>query len=37
MVRIKWYLHTKQVENRVDLYHDNDKDEESNIKRKQKS
>ena len=21
MIRIKWYLRTKQVENRVDLYH----------------
>ena len=27
MVRIKWHLHPKQVENRVDLYHDSDKDE----------
>ena len=35
MVRIKWHLHTKQVKNKVDLYHDSDRDEERNIKRKQ--
>ena len=29
MVRIKWHLHTKQLENTVDLYHDSDRDEES--------
>ena len=27
MVRIKWYLHTKQVENKVDLYQDSHRDE----------
>ena len=35
MVRIKWHLHTKQVENRVDLYHDSDIDEKSHIESKQ--
>ena len=24
MVKIKWHLPTKQVKNRVDLYHDSD-------------
>ena len=28
MVRIKWHLHPKQVE-KVDLYHDSDRDEEN--------
>ena len=35
MVRIKWHLHTKQLENRVDLYHDSDRDEEGYIDSKQ--
>ena len=35
MVKIKWHLHAKQVENRVDLYHDSDTDEESNFESKQ--
>ena len=29
MVKIKWNLHAKQVENRVDLQHDSDGDEEN--------
>ena len=37
MVRIKWYLQAKQVENRVDLYYDSERDEESHIKSKQTS
>ena len=32
MVRIKWHLHTKQVENRVDLYHDNNREDEIHLK-----
>ena len=35
MVTIKWHLQTKQVENRVDLYHDSDRDKESHIGSKQ--
>ena len=35
MLEIKWHLHPKQVENRVDLYHDSDGDEESYIESKQ--
>ena len=35
MVTIKWHLQSKQVENRVDLYHDSDRDEESSIVSKQ--
>ena len=35
MVRIKWHLLPKQVENEVDLYHDSDKDEKDHIKNKQ--
>ena len=31
MVKIKWHLHAKQVENRVDLYHHSDRDEASHI------
>ena len=31
MVRIKWHLHTKQVENKVDSYRDSDRDEENHI------
>ena len=31
MVTIKWHLQAKQVENRVDLYHDSDIDEKSHI------
>ena len=34
MVTIKWHLHPKQVENRVDLCHDSDRDEESHIESK---
>ena len=34
MVRIKLNLQAKQVENRVDIYHDSDKDEKSHIKAK---
>ena len=29
------HLHTKQVENKVDLYHDSDRDEERQIESKQ--
>ena len=35
MVTIKWHLQTKQVENRVDLYHDSDRNEKSHIENKQ--
>ena len=35
MVTIKWHLQAKQVENRVDLYHDIDRDEENHIESKQ--
>ena len=31
MVRIKWHLHAKQVENKVDLYHDSNRDEARHI------
>ena len=34
MVKIKWHLHAKQVENRVDLYHDSDRNEDSYIESK---
>ena len=34
MVRIKWHLHPKQVEKRVDWYHDSDRDGESHIESK---
>ena len=37
MVRIKWHLQAKQVENRKDLYHDSDGDEEGHIESKQTS
>ena len=37
MVKIKWHLQTKQVENRVFLHHDIDRDEESHIESKQMS
>ena len=36
MSKIKWHLHAKQVE-KVHLYHDSDRDEESHIKSKQTS
>ena len=36
MDKIKWHLLPKQVE-KVDLYHDSDRDEESHIKSKQTS
>ena len=32
---LKWHLHTKHIENKVDLYHDSDRDEERKIKSKQ--
>ena len=32
MVTIKWHLHAKQVENKVDLYHDSDRDVEVILK-----
>ena len=35
MAKIKWHLQAKQVEQKVDLYHDSDKDEESHIESKQ--
>ena len=35
MAKIKLHLQTKQVENRVDLYHDSDRDDESHIECKQ--
>ena len=35
MVKIKWHLHAKQVENRVDFHHDSDRDEKSHIDSKQ--
>ena len=35
MIRIKWHLQSKQVENKVDLNHDGDKDEKSHIEIKQ--
>ena len=34
MVRIKWHLQSKQIENRVDLSHDSYRDEESHIESK---
>ena len=35
MAKIKWHLQAKQVENRVGLYHDSDRDEKSHIGNKQ--
>ena len=35
MVRIKRHLQAKQVENRVDLHHNSDRDEGSHIESKQ--
>ena len=35
MAKIKLHLQTKQVENRVDLYHDSDRDEKCHIGSKQ--
>ena len=35
MFKIKWHLHTKQVENIVNLYYNSDRDEESNVQSKQ--
>ena len=35
MAKIKWHLQAKQVENRVDLYHDSDRDEKCHIGNKQ--
>ena len=35
MARIKWHLHTEEVENRVDLCHDSDRDEEDHIESNQ--
>ena len=37
MAKIKWNLQAKQVEQKVHLYHDSDRDEESHIKSKQTS
>ena len=37
MVTIKWHLQAKQVENRVDLYHENDRYKDSHIESKQTS
>ena len=34
MVKIKWHLQSKWIENRVDLYYDSDIDEESHIESK---
>ena len=34
MVTIKWHLHTKQVENKVDSYRDSYRNEESHIESK---
>ena len=34
MVIIKWHLQAKQVEKKVDLYHDSDRDEERYIESK---
>ena len=36
MVTIKWHLQAKQGENRIDLYHNSDRDEESHIESNQK-
>ena len=35
MSKIKWHLQSKQVENKVDLYHDSDRHEESRIESKE--
>ena len=35
MAKIKWNLQAKCVENKVDLYHDSDRDEKSHIENKQ--
>ena len=35
MIRIKSYLQSKQVENRVDLHHDSNRDKKSHIESKQ--
>ena len=35
MAKIKWYLQSKQVEQKVDLYHDSDRVEESHIESEQ--
>ena len=35
MVKIKWHLLPKQVENEVDLHHDSDRDEQGHIESKQ--
>ena len=34
MVRIEWYLQPKQVEIKVNLYHDSDRGEEGHIENK---
>ena len=31
MIKIKWHLQAKQVEDRVDLYYNSDRDKESHI------
>ena len=35
MVSTKWHLRSKQVEKRVDLHHDSDRDEKGHVKSKQ--
>ena len=35
MVKIIWHLQAEQVKNRVDSYHDSERDEESHIESKQ--
>ena len=37
MVRTKWHLRSKQVEKRVDLHHDSDRDEKGHVKSKKLS
>ena len=37
MTNIKWHSQAKQVENRVDLCHNNESDEERHIESKQTS
>ena len=34
MIRIKWHLRAKKVEDRVDLYHDSNRDDWSHIESK---
>ena len=37
MVRIKWHIPSKQVENRINLFRDSDRDEGSHIESKKTS